>query len=153
MVKTGLLLLSNPSKISSIFPIVKQHVHKTIYVQLFPCQTNVSLSWKAIPKISKTVLDVYTQSVQYCPNLDVRILLGTLRDTLEPIRTQQPIEVIIVDRKYTPEEIEPILKLYSSMENLDVLTVDTINSETSSNKEDTPLNKEQPLESTGSIKL
>ena len=151
MAKTGLLLLSNPSKISSIFPLVKQHVHKTIYVQLFPYQNNVSLTRKSIPNISKTVLEVYTQSARDCTNLDVRILLGTLRENLQPIRTLQPIEVIIVDRKYTPEEIAPVLKLYSPIENPNVLTLDTINSESSTNKEDEPVNKEEPLECTGSL--
>lgn len=65
-VKTGLLVISNPSKIGKILCSAKKQVNNTLYIQLLSALTepfgcfhpNVFNSW---PKFSQTIAGIYSQ--------------------------------------------------------------------------------------------
>ncbi|KAL7305220.1 hypothetical protein TKK_0002605 [Trichogramma kaykai] len=106
MVNTGLLVLTNPSKISKLLPAIKKHVLKTLYIQYFP-KHNIILSsaysppatnFKG-PQYSQVVANIYALATKYSTNLDVRVLLTSLKQPNVSItRTKKPIELVIFDK-------------------------------------------------------
>lgn len=66
LVKTGLLVVSNPTQIGKILPSVKERVKSTLYIQLLSALSepfgnfhpNIFTSW---PKYSKTIYGIYSQ--------------------------------------------------------------------------------------------
>ena len=68
LVKTGLLVVSNPKHIGKVLTSVKKHVNNTLYIQLLSALSepfgtflpNVFDSW---PKFSKTITGIYSQVI------------------------------------------------------------------------------------------
>lgn len=108
MVNTGLLILTNPAKITKLLPAVKEHVLKTLYIQYFPdknilISNTYSLSTKLKgPRYSQIVANIYAQASSYINCLDVRVLLSSLKNSNGSIiHTKKPVELVIFDRTYS----------------------------------------------------
>lgn len=116
MAKIGLLVLTKPSKLGRILPVIKQHVNKTLYVQFYPGRQrliNPTPSGENAlngPHHGSAVVGIYSQAVAVCQNLDVRVLLAGIKDPfLSTIHTRKQIEVVIFDSIFNKDEVDYFL--------------------------------------------
>lgn len=70
MASTGLLLLSNPSKIAGLLPLALKHVNKTLYIHWNPNPSNlrkiIDIEPAQWPLNTQTVGRIYFQVSVYC---------------------------------------------------------------------------------------
>lgn len=116
MSNTGLLIVTNPTKISRILPIVQQYVNKTLYVQYYPNRqrllvpSNLEAATTA-PRHGKAIVGIYCQTNILCQNLDVRVLLGcTKHPHLPVIHTDKTIDVVIFDKIFNHDDVNSFMK-------------------------------------------
>lgn len=117
MVNTGLLILTNPTKVSKILPVIKEHVLKTLYIQYFP-ERNLLLSgnykprWQG-PRYAQTISRIYSMASSYSPTLDVRVLLSGIKNPTSPIiNTNKPVEMVIFDQTYSKNDATSFIQDY-----------------------------------------
>ncbi|XP_012256284.2 bifunctional coenzyme A synthase [Athalia rosae] len=117
MVNTGLLILTNPTKVAKILPAIKAHVLKTLYIQYFP-ERNVLLSgnykprWQG-PRYARTISRIYSMASSYSPSLDVRVLLSGIKNSNTPIiNTKKPVEIVIFDQTYSKNDATSFIQDY-----------------------------------------
>ncbi|KAK2579842.1 hypothetical protein KPH14_007527 [Odynerus spinipes] len=116
MATTGLLVLTNPTKVTTLLPIVNKHVLKTLYIQYLP-ESNLFLSenhsittWK-LPRYAQVVANIYKAASNNCSRLDIRVLLARLKNpTLATINTKNPVELVIFDKIYTKKEANTFIQ-------------------------------------------
>lgn len=118
MGKTGLFVVSNPSRIRRFLPVIQKHVQNTLYVQFTPSRSNLvpnssqkNETFLTPPHHSQTVIKLYSQTAISNHNLDVRVLLSAFRDPLlSSISTRKKIEVVFFDRAYNNDEVHRFVK-------------------------------------------
>lgn len=117
MVNTGLLILTNPTKVSKILPVIKEHVLKTLYIQYYP-ERNLLLSgnykprWLG-PRYAQTISRIYSIASSYSPSLDVRVLLSGIKSPSTPIiNTKKPVEIVIFDQTYSKNDAVSFIQDY-----------------------------------------
>ncbi|KAJ8679558.1 hypothetical protein QAD02_015345 [Eretmocerus hayati] len=122
MVNTGLLILTNPSRIAKLLPIIKERVLKTLYIQFFP-DKNIFVSNAYAPpttpprvsKYSQVIANIYTLTADYSHCLDVRVLLTSLKNTSESIiHTKRPVELVIFDKNYSSNDAKTFMQDFLS---------------------------------------
>ena len=116
MAKTGLLVVTNPSRVVKLLPDVQNYLLNKLYIQylpgrlsriLAPPQTSHSAPSPVV--YSRSVISMYAQSLG-C-NLDVAILLAYLKNPSQSIiHTKKPIDVVFFDEVLTGDEMETFLK-------------------------------------------
>ncbi|XP_066249367.1 bifunctional coenzyme A synthase [Euwallacea similis] len=132
LVKTGLLVVSNPKHINRLLTDVQKSVKNTLYIQLLsalndPLGNFHPNIFNTPPKLSRTIFGIYSQASVLCNNLDVRVLLTGLKsNALVHIKTLQPIDVVIFDRKYGKSEIDRFIsnKIGNISTEYNVVTID-----------------------------
>uniref|UniRef100_A0A1B6CV28 Bifunctional coenzyme A synthase n=2 Tax=Clastoptera arizonana TaxID=38151 RepID=A0A1B6CV28_9HEMI len=119
MTKTGLLIVSNPSRILRILPSIQKEIENTLYIQYFPeiLWTNIfkntsknnnnekskPISW---PKYSSSVIGLYAKTIPY-QHLDVRVLLSGIRDAnISMIPTKQTVEIVYFDKLLENDDMQ-----------------------------------------------
>lgn len=102
MAKTGMLIIANPSKFNKVIPRIISEVKNTLYIYFHPNQRGLSNSWCKLTSVhSMSVVSLYKSSLKL-RNLDVRVLLGSLRNLpVKEIVTNLPIDVLYFDDKIT----------------------------------------------------
>lgn len=60
MARTGLLVITNLSRLSQVLSAARHHVNKTLYVHLYPGYRNTNVS-KSPPYYTRAVTTVYSQ--------------------------------------------------------------------------------------------
>lgn len=120
MVNTGLLVLTNPTKITKLLPIIKEHVLKTLYIQYFP-EKNIFRSrnraftnpqWK-VSSCAQIISKIYTDTSSIFPPLDIRVLLTSIKNpNLSIINTKKPVEIVIFDQVYSTKEAYTFIQDY-----------------------------------------
>ncbi|XP_043282731.1 bifunctional coenzyme A synthase [Venturia canescens] len=131
MANTGLLVLSNPSKVRKILPVIGDHVLKTLYVQYFPDKNglfsnNHSGSATKFNRpgscYAQTVANIYavasalktSSQQQQCRRqqpLDVRVLLTAIKNSSRSvIDTKKPVELVIFDQDYGKNEVDTFVR-------------------------------------------
>uniref|UniRef100_A0A6M2DYT0 Bifunctional coenzyme A synthase n=1 Tax=Xenopsylla cheopis TaxID=163159 RepID=A0A6M2DYT0_XENCH len=108
MARTGLLVITNLSRLSQVLSAARHHVNKTLYVHLYPGYRNTNVS-KSPPYYTRAVTTVYSQAVKHCANIDVRILISSLKHPDANIKLQKPVEVILFDNALTKTETKDFL--------------------------------------------
>lgn len=88
MNKTGLLILSNLSRIPYLLSASQQHVQHTLYVQL-----NLSKTGPAT-KFGKIITQIYSSSVKYCSKLDVRVVVTNLKVPDRPFQ-RKSVDILL----------------------------------------------------------
>lgn len=118
MAEIGLLVLTKPTKLGRILPVIKQHVNKTLYVQFYPGRQRLINSTPSCenalngPRHGSAVIGIYSQASAICQNLDVRVLLAGIKDPfLSTIQTRKQIEVVIFDSIFNKDEVDYFLNL------------------------------------------
>lgn len=116
MANTGLLILTNPTRVTTLLPLVNIHVLKTLYVHFLP-ESSLVLSenhsvtaWK-IPRYAQIIANIYKVASNNCSRLDVRVLLTRMKyPKLSTISTKTPVEIVIFDKTYTKKEIDNFIQ-------------------------------------------
>ncbi|VVC34566.1 Hypothetical protein CINCED_3A007033 [Cinara cedri] len=109
MAKTGLLICSNPFRVLRIVPQLQCDLLSTLYVHFFP--TSISDKKNIEPRFM--MIDAY-KNLNYT-NVDVRVLLYGLKDTLDSrIATKRPIDVIFYDDHIQTEQLNFVVSLLSN---------------------------------------
>nr|XP_022907946.1 bifunctional coenzyme A synthase-like isoform X1 [Onthophagus taurus] len=149
IVKTGLLIVSNPKHIGKVLATIKTHVNNTLYIQLLSAlqepfgsfQPNI---YTSSPKFSKTINGIYSQVIidyqiyqfnlnkfkvaYFCEELDVRVLLSGLKyNNLTSINTQRPVDLVIFDKPHQKEDIDAFIKkkINNITSKCGILTIDS----------------------------
>ena len=132
MANTGLLVLTKPKKLKGILPIIKQHVSKTLYVQLYPGRQRLLNPLPSNEIVSDwhhhgpAVVGIYSQVSAACQHMDVRVLLKGIKETfLSTIHTRKQIEVVIFDCVFDEIEVDKFLKscLLNAAQKCQIVTV------------------------------
>jgi phosphopantetheine adenylyltransferase/dephospho-CoA kinase len=117
MANIGLLVLTKPKKLKGILPVIKQHVNKTLYVQLYPGRQRLVNPVPSNEIVSNwlnhgpAVVGIYSQVTAACQHLDVRVLLTGLKDPfVSTIHTRKQIEMVIFDCVFDEVEVDNFLK-------------------------------------------
>ncbi|XP_026461494.1 bifunctional coenzyme A synthase-like [Ctenocephalides felis] len=108
MARTGLLVITNLSRLSQVLSAARHHVNKTLYVHLYPGYRNTNVL-KSPPYYTRAVSTVYSQAVKHCGNIDVRILISSLKYPEANIELQKPVEVVMFDNAFTKTETKDFL--------------------------------------------
>ncbi|XP_026761829.1 bifunctional coenzyme A synthase isoform X1 [Galleria mellonella] len=95
MAKTGLIFLSNVTKINDICLKASKYVKNRLYIKINGKPDNM------LPVVSKQIVDLYSQATSKCNNLDVRLLLKSTES--KNIKTNYPIDLILYDSHLTKD--------------------------------------------------
>lgn len=115
MARTGLLIVSNLSKIAKSLTAVNKYVSNTLYVQLY---TGESQFPAAVPAsiFRKHIAAIYTASLRQCQQLNVIVLVENLKigRPLIAKTLSNPIEVLLFDRRYSKEVSDQLISVYNT---------------------------------------
>nr|XP_033328729.1 bifunctional coenzyme A synthase-like [Megalopta genalis] len=118
MANTGLLVLTNPSKVTKLLPIIKKHVLKTLYIQYFPEKNifkpnkyTVTNSPQRLTNYVRTISNIYIDTSTISLLLDIRVLLTSMKNSnLSIINTKKPVEIVIFDHHYSNNEANAFIQ-------------------------------------------
>lgn len=126
MARTGVLIVTNLSKIMSSLSAVQKYVSKTIYIQLYTGASaitesttkNFISSLKPIEKQCKYAADIYSASLKACDHLDVILIVGNLRDNLQwqtiPISLKPPVDILLFDNGISNDETTRLMDRFNT---------------------------------------
>lgn len=117
MANTGLLVLTNPARVTKLLPIIKKHVLKTLYIQYFPETTLLvpgtyapNPKWRTI-RYAQAVTNIYSDTTPISSRLDIRVLLTSLKTSnFSVINTKRPVEIVIFDRIYSKKDADTFIQ-------------------------------------------
>uniref|UniRef100_A0A1B6JTY9 Bifunctional coenzyme A synthase n=1 Tax=Homalodisca liturata TaxID=320908 RepID=A0A1B6JTY9_9HEMI len=113
MMKTGMLIISNPNIVHRVLPMLQSEIKNTVYIQYFPAtKWNKSLTLKNTlkntpnwPLYSSSLIGLYSKALPY-KHLDVRVLLSGVRNqNLSKVITKNPVDVVYYDKLFSKEEM------------------------------------------------
>ncbi|XP_046825866.1 bifunctional coenzyme A synthase [Vespa crabro] len=116
MLSTGLLILTNPSRITTLLPVINKHVLKTLYIQYLPEKNlitpgNHSIKLPKLPCYAQIVANIYKVASNNCSRLDIRILLTHIKNPgFTIINTKNPVEIIIFDQIYNTKVVDTFIQ-------------------------------------------
>lgn len=135
MARTGLLVVTNLSKIVNSLAAVKKYVSNTLYIQLYTGSDVNSKktrkfinSLKPVSRYCKHAADIYSVSRRTCDQLDVIIIVGNLRDNLQWQSTPlsvKPVEVLLFDNSISNDETSQFMDRYKTKNVIEFSNDDT----------------------------
>lgn len=118
MARTGLLVVTNLSKISRSLTVVKKYVSKTLYIQLYTGKTKWASTLRPLASFSKHAAQIYSTSLRTCDKLDVIVIVGNLRgDNTQWQRTNsvtKPVDVLLFDQGFSGDETSQFMSRYNT---------------------------------------
>lgn len=117
MARTGLLVVTNLSKISRSLTVVKKYVSKTLYIQLYTGETKWTSAVRPVASFSKHAAQIYSTSLRTCDQLDVIVIVGNLRDNTQWQRTNsvtKPVDVLLFDQGFSGDETSQFMSRYNT---------------------------------------
>lgn len=125
MARTGLLIVTNLSKIAKSLTTVNKYVSSTLYVQLY---TNESASNRVqAPAIHfrKHVAAIYTASVQQCQQLNVIVIVDNVKARPQISKQlSKPIDVLLFDKQFSTELVNEFMNKYNTKNVIECETTD-----------------------------
>ncbi|XP_014287632.1 bifunctional coenzyme A synthase isoform X2 [Halyomorpha halys] len=98
MAKTGMLIITNPSKLNKLIPRIRNEVKNTLYVQFFPPKrpgiNNAKKLWELIQPCSLRMDRVRDFLEDIDPNLEYNII--PINDMFGPTKDDPTFEMIVV---------------------------------------------------------
>lgn len=92
MARSGLLVVTNLSKIAISLTAARKHVQKTLYVQLYsPHKKSLPA-----PAFSKAISAIYSSSMRHCSDLDVRVIVSNLKSN-NTKKFNRDVDVLLFD--------------------------------------------------------
>lgn len=110
---SGLLILTNLSRINNTLSVICTHAVKTLYVHLHPKPTEESNYKFNITNISRTISRIYAASVIKSNKTDVRIILTSLKNP-DPLANSRNVDIIFYDNILTPTEMKCFKEHYTT---------------------------------------
>lgn len=118
MARTGLLVVTNLSRIANSLTAVKKYVSKTLYIQLYTGEAKLTNPPKPAAVFSKYAAKVYSTSLETCSQLDVIVIVGNLRDPSQWQRSKstaiKPVDVLMFDKGFSCEEASQFVNRYNA---------------------------------------
>lgn len=117
MARTGLLVVTNLSRISRSLTVVKKYVSKTLYIQLYTGETKWANAMRPVSSFSKHAAQIYSTSLRTCDKLDVIVIVGNLRDNPQWQRTNsvtRPVDVLLFDQGFSGDETSQFMSRYNT---------------------------------------
>lgn len=112
MNRTGLIIVSNLSRLSKTFQASRQHVSGTLYVQLYVPNQQPSLS---TGRFSEIVTSIYTSSLHHCRDLDVRVLISSSSgDDVQTNGGERSLDVLMLDGWLPEDELRKVRKRFQT---------------------------------------
>lgn len=109
MARTGLLIVTSLSKIAISLTAARNHVFKTLYIQLYSPFNQT----RPTPTFSKAISTIYTTSLIWCNHLDVRIIVGNLKAST-PKKFSKTIDVLLFDNCFPASETTRVSASFTS---------------------------------------
>lgn len=141
MARTGLLIVTNLSKIGKSLTAVNKYVSNTLYVQLYTNETSLSISTPAT-FYRKHIAQIYSASLERCQQLDVIVIVENLKTDRLTIngKLSKQVEVLLFDKRFSTEVTTELMNKYDTRNVIEFATADDGGSEgdeTTSGKPDT----------------
>lgn len=117
MARTGLLVVTNLSKISHSLTAVKKYVSKTLYIQLYTGETKLANAIKPGTVFNKYAAQIYSTSLRTCNQLDVIVIVGNLKDNPHWHKTKsvlKPVDVLLFDHSFSGDETSQFMSRYNT---------------------------------------
>lgn len=122
MARTGLLVVTNLSKIVNCLSAVRKYVSNTLYIQLYTgpgTESNHFVSaLRPLSMNCKYAVDIYSASSRLCDQLDVILIVGNLRDAAKwqtiPVAVKQPVDVLLFDAGISFDETTKFMNHYNT---------------------------------------
>lgn len=121
MARTGLLVITNVSKIINSLSAVKKYVSNTLYIQLYTGPNGESKNFvntlKPASRNCKYAADIYSASLKLCNQLDVIVIVGNLKENSKwhatPIAIK-PVDVLLFDNGISNDETTKFMNRYNT---------------------------------------
>lgn len=118
MARTGLLVVTNLSRIVNSLTAVKKYVSKTLYIQLYTGADKKFLNVsRPTAKYCKHALDIYSASLTTCNDLDVIFIVGNLRDNPQSQKgpySIKPVDVLLFDNGISNDETTRFMSQFNT---------------------------------------
>lgn len=121
MARTGLLVITNLSRILNSLTAVKKYVSKTLYIQLYTGadQKTRQLLNQTQPtsRYCKYAVDIYSASLNTCTELDVIFITGNLRENLQSQQIPyeiKPVDVVLFDNGISNDETTQFMNRFKT---------------------------------------
>lgn len=149
MARTGLLVVTNLSKIVNCLSAVKKYVSNTLYIQLYTgpgaggvigagtvassagtsaAATSFVSALRPLQRNCKYAIDIYSASLRLCDQLDVIVIVGNLRDTAKwhtlPVSVKQPVDVLLFDTGISNDETTKFMNHYNTKNVIEFTSTD-----------------------------
>lgn len=123
MARTGLLVITNLSKILNSLSAVKKYVSNTLYIQLYTgsglneSKNQFVNALRPTSKNCKYAADIYSASLRFCDQLDVIVIVGNLRDNSKwhaTSMTLKPVDILLFDNGISNDETTKFMDCYNT---------------------------------------
>lgn len=126
MARTGLLVVSNLSKIVNSLTAVKKYVSNTLYIQLYTGsivnKNNEHKKFintlKPVTRYCKHATNIYKLSLRTCDQLDVIVIVGNLKDSVHWQTTTpllvKPVDVLLFDNRISSDDTSKFMDQYKT---------------------------------------
>lgn len=117
MARTGLLVVTNLSKIRRSLTAVKKYVSKTLYIQLYTGEMSWVNSYRPLASFGNYAARIYSTSLRTCDELDVIVIVGNLRDNALWNQTKsvtKPVDVLLFDQRFSRDETSQFTSRYNT---------------------------------------
>lgn len=111
MAVTGLLIVTRLSKIAISLSAARRYVQKTLFIQLYS-KENQS---RSAPSFSKAISTIYSSSVKWCGDLDVRVITNNLKSNNAKKLTDK-FDVLLFDNCFSQSETIAMSNIFQSKE-------------------------------------
>lgn len=130
MARTGLLVVTNLTKIVNSLSAVKKYVSNTLYIQLYTGgatansneQCKFLSALKPASRYCAYAADIYSASLRTCDQLDVIVIVGNLKDNsiwqVTPV-TGKPVDVLLFDKSISNDETTQLMNHYQTKNVID----------------------------------
>lgn len=111
MAVTGLLIVTRLSKIAISLSAARRYVQKTLFIQLYS-KENQS---RSAPSFSKAINTIYSSSVKWCGDLDVRVITNNLKFNNSKKLTDK-FDVLLFDNCFSQSETIAMSNIFQPKE-------------------------------------
>ncbi len=111
MAVTGLLIVTRLSKIAISLSAARRYVQKTLFIQLYS-KDNQN---RSAPSYSRAINTIYSSSVKWCGDLDVRVITNNLKPNNSKKLTEK-FDVLLFDNCFSQSETIAMSNIFQSKE-------------------------------------
>lgn len=125
MARTGLLIVTNLSKIGKSLTAVNKYVSNTLYVQLYTNETCLAVSPPA-SFYRKHIAQIYSASLEQCQQLDVIVIVDNLKTgrLAAKGKLSKQVEVLLFDKRFSTEVTTEFTNKYNTNNVIEFATAD-----------------------------